>query len=302
MDKPRYYTIVNGAAGGGRCRSRADQALYRLRDAGLDLSVHLTEGPGHATELAKDAYDAGERRFLSVGGDGTSYEILNGIFPKADGDEDEVVLGMLPLGTGNSFLRDFGILHEEAALDALERGATRPVDLVRADHQDGVIHYINLLSIGFVAQVGDLTNRRLKPLGAGGYAVSVLANVARLRFPVDPLRLDDDEDVDRRPAAFLSFSNSRYTGGAMMMAPEADPADGELDVIRVGVLSRPSLVATFPKIFAGTHIDHPAVEQARAQTVELVQPRRQPVMVDGEVIELAVERLTVLPGAISVVA
>ncbi|MBK8593888.1 MAG: acylglycerol kinase family protein [Sandaracinaceae bacterium] len=76
-----FFAIVNGAAGGGRCRARADQATRRLRDAGVKVEVHLTEGRGHASELAEDAYDAGHRHFIAVGGDGTSYEIVNGLFP-----------------------------------------------------------------------------------------------------------------------------------------------------------------------------------------------------------------------------
>lgn len=294
-----WFTIINGAAGGGRCRARADGALARLRRAGMSLDVCFTEAPGHATELARDAFADGHRHFLSVGGDGTSYEIVNGLFPEADGHE--VTLGMLPLGTGNSFLRDFEITDAESALAALERGTTRSIDVVRADHLSGAIHYINLLSIGFTADAGSLMNRRFKALGAAGYIAAVLICVARLQHPVDAIQLDDREVV-RRAAAFLSFSNSRFTGGTMMMAPEADAGDGELDVIRVGAMPRGTLAMTFPKIFTGQHVQHPDVEAGRAKRVAFPDPREQDVMVDGEILRLSLESLTVLPSALSVVA
>ncbi len=292
-----FFVVINGAAGGGRCRSRFDRLRARLVDAGLHLAIHLTCAPGHATELVEEAYAAGQRRFLVVGGDGTSYEAVNGLF--ARGRPEGVAVGMLPLGTGNSFLRDFGITHEEAAIDAILRGRTRKVDVIRCEHEGGVIHYLNLLSIGFTARAGALTNDQFKPLGTAGYIAAVLVSVARLEYPVDPVRLDGGE-VDRRPAAFLSFSNSKYTGGAMMMAPKADPTDGLLDVIRVGILPRLPFVATFPKIFSGTHVDRPEVEEAQVRRVEFVEPREQDVMVDGEIVRLSSRSLEVVPAAIEV--
>lgn len=296
-----FFAIVNPAAGGGRCGSRAEDALARLRDGGVELEVAHTRAARHAVDLARDAYAAGHRRFLAVGGDGTGFEILNGIFPRPDGDADPVVLGMLPLGTGNSFLRDFGIEGPEDALAALLRGAERPCDIVRAEHADGVLHYVNLLSIGFSARAGKLTNERFKPLGAAGYVAAVLTCVARLDHPVFEVRLDDGA-VDRRRAALLSFSNSRYTGGTMMMAPAADVADGSLDVIRVGPVGRLRFVATFPHIFKGTHVGRPGIEQARARRVELLDAVERPVMVDGEILTLKLRSLEVVPGALRVIA
>ncbi len=298
--KQRYFAVINGAAGGGRCRSRFDRVHGRLTEAGLELDLRLTEGPRHAIELVRDAYEAGERRFLLVGGDGTSYEAINGLFAGGSNPEG-VVVGMLPLGTGNSFLRDFGITNEEAALEAILRGRKRKVDVVRCEHAGGVLHYVNILSIGFTARAGALTNQRFKPLGPAGYIAATLVSVARLEYPVDPIRLDGGP-TDARPASFLSFSNSKYTGGAMMMAPKADPTDGKLDIVRAGTLSRAAFVATLPKIFSGTHVDRLDVEEAQARRVDFVEPREQDVMVDGEIVRLAIRSLEVLPSALEILA
>lgn len=294
----RYFAIVNGAAGGGRCRSRFDVVQRRLETAGITLDVRFTEGPGHATELARAASEAGERRFLCVGGDGTSYEVVNGLFPRADRG---ITLAMLPLGTGNSFLRDFDVRDEDAAVEAIVRGSTMPVDVVRMTHTTGELHYINLCGLGFTASAGKLTNDRFKGLGALGYVAAVVISVARLEHPKDPIRLDGG-DLDARAAAMLVFSNSKYTGGSMKMAPKASVSDGVLDVIRVGALSRGALLAQFPRIFSGTHVDGPDVEETTAKVVEFTEPRLQPCMIDGEIVEVAPFRLEVLPSALEVVA
>lgn len=305
-----FFAIVNGAAGGGRCRAKADQATRRLRGAGVKLEVHLTEGRGHASELAADAYDAGHRHFLAVGGDGTSYEIVNGLFPRAHEEGQRVCLGMLPLGTGNSFLRDFGITNEDAAFEAVTRGREQPLDVVRVTHSEGVLHYINTLGLGFVPRVGALTNERFKALGTAGYIAAVVACTADLRYLRAAYRhglgLSAEQlaaaPLDERENTFVSFSNSRYTGGAMMMAPNADVADGALDITRVNRLSRADLITTFPKIFTGTFIEHPAVEQARANAVRFGRVGVLDVLVDGEQLRLELESLDVLPGALEVLA
>lgn len=88
----------------------------------------------------------------------------------------------------------------------------------------------------------------------------------------------------------------------MMMAPDADPADGEIDVIRAGQLNRRGLLGAFPRIFTGTHVDHAEVEQRRAKRVDFVAPREQDVMIDGEVMRLSIESIEVLPGALRLMA
>lgn len=291
--------IVNGAAGGGRCREAAEGALSRLRALGMQAEVRYTERAGHASQLARSAYAAGCRDFVSVGGDGTTYEVVNGLFPRPDQHDDPIRLGILPLGTGNSFLRDFDVMSMDEALDALTRRNPRSVDVVRVKHAQGVLHYINLLTIGFVTNAGDLTNRRFKPFGEAGYLMAAMVCVARLKSTTDPFRLDDGQ-IDARPAPFLVFSNSQYTGGAFHIAPHADPTDGELDVIRSVPMGRGAFVKNLLAVFKGKHVDDPRVEESRAKKVTFENPREHLVMLDGEILPLTLESLEVIPGALEV--
>jgi len=150
-----FFAIVNPAAGGGRSAKLARPAIARLREHGLHVDVIASTAPGHAAELAREAYIQGYRRFIAVGGDGTAHEILNGIFTQ-HGEHARISLGFLPLGTGNSFLRDFTDNGAEAALQALLENRKRPVDLLRLTHSTGEIYAFNLLSIGFTADVAVL--------------------------------------------------------------------------------------------------------------------------------------------------
>ena len=183
-----FLAIINPAAGGGRCRQMVGAALTRLRAAGIVIETAETSAAGEATRIAREAYERGCRKFLAAGGDGTAFEIVNGLFPEsrspASGAGSQGILGgeagqtptlgFLPLGTGNSFLRDFSDRNAgdhglEHALRAIEARRSRACDVFRLVHKDGVIHYINLLSVGFAADVAMLRHKQFLSQGQFGY-------------------------------------------------------------------------------------------------------------------------------------
>jgi len=291
----RAHLIVNGAAGGGRCGQRAQSFVDRLQDRGVFAECSYTAAPGDATRIAERT-DADV--VVAVGGDGTLFEVVNGLFSRSGG---RPALAALPLGTGNSFVRDFGLHDPEAALDALSLGRRRVCDVVRARHRDGELYYVNLLSIGFTARAGALTNRRFKPLGTGGYVLAVLASLLRLEHPTYSLRIDGG-DLDARACTLWSFSNSRFTGGDMMMAPDADVSDGLVDCVRIGPLGRRRFLGAFPKIFKGTHAELAEIDITQAGRVDFELDGEVDVMVDGEILRLQLHSLEVLPGALEFIA
>jgi diacylglycerol kinase (ATP) len=295
--KERFFAIVNPAAGGGRSVKLAGPAIARLREKGMQVDVIASTGPGHAVELAREAYDQGYRHFLAVGGDGTAHEILNGIFAGRKVTK-RISLGLLPLGTGNSFLRDFTKLGAESSMQALFEGRTRPVDLIRLTHATGEIYSFNLLSVGFTADVAALTNRVFKPLGHFGYLLGVFVRLTQLRRRSFALRCDDDKTWDERRCLFLTFNNSKFTGGTMLIAPHADPSDGLIEIVRWGPISRLGLLRTLPKLYDGTHIEHPLASRRAVRHVEFNVADPIDVMIDGEVATLEVRSLDILPAAV----
>src|SRR5277367_6307856 len=112
------FVVINPAAGGRRCGRRAPQTLAQLQAVGLSLDVVTTTAPRQAIALVREAYARGHRRFLAVGGDGTTFDMVNGLFPQSS-EFDRPALAFLPLGTGNSFLKDFAYGGVEQTADAL---------------------------------------------------------------------------------------------------------------------------------------------------------------------------------------
>ena len=296
-----YLAIVNPAAGGGRSGKLLGPALKRLRDAGLEVKVAATQSPGQASKIARDAYGRGARNFIAVGGDGTSYEVVNGLFPEAIGKEPPT-LAFLPLGTGNSFLRDFSDRGVEHAIESLISDRTSPCDVMRMRHRSGVIYYINLLSMGFSADVATLRARRFSGWGELGYFTSIFLTLARFNRRPFPVRVEGQESFDDRRCLFVTFNNSKFTGGTMMIAPKAQVDDGLVEYVRWGPIGRLGLIRNLSGLYDGTHIQHPLAECKAIRRVEFRLEAPVDVMVDGEVLSLHCEELDVLPRALNVVA
>ncbi len=295
-----FLAVVNPAAGGGRCGNLVGPALDRLRAGGLQLDVVETAAPGHGTQLVCEAWAKGYRRFIAVGGDGTSYEIVNGLFPRRGGGEP-ATLAFLPLGTGNSFLREFSDRGVEFAIEALLARRSQPCDVLRLTHKTGVIHYINLLSMGFAADVATMRARRFSGWGELGYQSSIFICLARFRRRPFPVQVDAEPEIDRRPCLFLTFNNSKFTGGTMMIAPRAEISDGLIEYVRWGPIGRLGLIRNLPTLYDGTHVNHPLAERRAVKRIDFHLDAPVDVMVDGEVLTLHCQSLDVLPSALNVV-
>ena len=293
--------IVNPAAGHGKGRKCYERLAPALKDGIPGLEVRFSEYAGHAVELGKAAAAEGFDRIICLGGDGTPFEVVGGLY--ARGRPAKVPeIGLLPAGTGNSFLRDFGTETADEALRHILDGRRRRVDLVEfEDVEDGrtVRRYsLNIIGVGLIADILQLTNERLKFLGAAGYSVAVLVRLARgMRNRVEIVA-----EGERRTAvdSALVISNSKFTGGKMKIAPAADVADGRADLVLFNGVNRREIVRIFGGVFSGKHAAHPKVEMrpAAEMAIEADPPLR--VMADGELLGRTPLRLRVLPGELVV--
>jgi diacylglycerol kinase (ATP) len=298
--KETFLAIVNPAAGGGRAAKLAGETLAHLREKGLSVDVIASTSAGHVSQLANKAYQQGYRRFLAVGGDGTAHEVINGAFRESESHQ-RIELGFLPMGTGNSFLRDF--TQKDAAqhsIDAIISGRKRNLDLLRLKHAGGTIYSFNLLSLGFTADVGALTNRIFKPFGHLGYLLGVFVRVVQLKRRTFKLRCDSETHWDERRCLFLTFNNSKFTGGTMMIAPAANPCDGQIEFVRWGPIGRSGLIRMLPRLYDGTHTDHELCETRQVKHVEFALEGPVDLMIDGEIVTVQCQSLDIIPGAMGV--
>ncbi|BBO76665.1 diacylglycerol kinase [Desulfosarcina widdelii] len=283
--------IANPSAGGQKGTRIIPRVEALLRRHGIDYRLFVTQYHEHALTIAGKLPPQRFDGIVSMGGDGTNFHVLNGLLKKY-GPETLPPLGIIPVGSGNSFARDLGICSTMDGLQALVQGETRSVDVCSFSQQGDLWYFVNLAGFGFVTDVAR-TAHQLKRCGDFSYVLGVFYRLMGLRFHHMELTLDG-----RRIEAgncFVEFCNSRYTGGKMLMAPEAKIDDGWFDVVVVEPLSRLSLVTTFPKIFKGTHGENPAVRFFKVKTAEVVTNPSKILLPDGEIFGSTPTRIDIHP-------
>ena len=295
--------IVNPVAGAGRTAKKWPQIMALLKGVGLHFEHDLTEAPGHAIELAKSAAKKGYQLVVSVGGDGTINEIVNGLHDA--GSMADVLLGIISTGTGSDYIRTIGIprSHREAC-----RCLTSPrrltVDLGVVEYvnrgQTAKRLFVNFAGLGFDAEVVKATTQRFKALGAlPSYLLGLLTTLVFYQGKRVTLKLDGQ--AEERKVCVILMGNGKYGGGGMLATPDADPMDGLLDVLIIDDLSKPDLLWSLPRVYWGTHLTHPKVTVTRAREIEILPGEPMSLQADGELLGEIPARFEVLPAALNII-
>jgi diacylglycerol kinase (ATP) len=285
--------LVSAAAGRGRARTASATVLAALRRGGLTPTVLAATTRAEAEQAAAGAVAAGTGAVVAVGGDGTAHAALQAVAGTG------TPLAVVPAGTGNDLALALGVPREPgaaatAAAADLRAGVVRTLDAGRT----GARWWATVLCCGFDSAVTDRADRLRWPRGRRRYDVAVLAELARLRPREVMLTLDGQPRT--LPVTLVAVGNTSWYGGGMRVCPDADPADGLLDVTVVGPVTRRELVRTRPRLTAGTHVGHPAVTVHRAARVELAGAGLT-AHADGEAVAALPVVAQAVPGALRVV-
>jgi len=293
--------LVNPASGNGVTGRRWPELARRAAALGLAGETHFSERPGHLIELAAQSAENGASLVVAVGGDGTLSEVVNGLMRAGRKPE----LATIPLGTGMDFVRTYSIptRFEDAVRVALA-GRTRRIDVGRVAYRtwagESAERYVaNVGSVGMSAAVAQRANGMSKALGGRTTFFYALVRVfLEWQNTVVDVELDGEKRSGRMHDVVVA--NGRYHGGAMKLAPEAEPDDGLFDVLLIGDVNKLDFVTTAPKLYRGTHLAHPKVDLVRARTVAVDAPERLPIELDGEQVGTTPARFEIVPGALRV--
>jgi YegS/Rv2252/BmrU family lipid kinase len=235
-----------------------------------------------------------------VGGDGSVYEVANGIAGRPD-----IELAVLPRGTGTDFLRTFGTPRRFAdAVDVALNGVAKEIDLGRVTYRawsgaEETRWFANVGSVGMSGAIAQRANDTTKALGGKiSYLIATLAVFARWQVSDVQVSVDDARREGRMHDVIVA--NGRYFGGGMMIAPEASSDDGLFDVLLIGDLTKRDLMVTLPKTYKGKHLPHPKAELLRGRTVTVEAAAPLPVELDGEQPGTTPVRFEVVPRALRV--
>jgi diacylglycerol kinase (ATP) len=258
----------------------------QLRGRGLQYRIVETEGPGHATRLAREALEAGERFMVAVGGDGTVHEVVNGMIADDRSVAKDAVLGVVAAGSGSDFVRTFGLPGDAVrAVRHLTGDRLYTIDIIKAEYRGtdgaGVRYVPNIAEAGLGAAVVARAERLPRRLGRSRYFFAFWLSIRGFRPCQVQVRADRKEFSGR--ANNVVVANCQFYGGGMKISPRSYPGDGLIEV-QISTGPKSDAFTLLPKIYRGEHLPHPHIKELRGRVVEIDAERPLPVEADGEVL------------------
>jgi YegS/Rv2252/BmrU family lipid kinase len=282
--------LVNPSAGGGKSRALLPKVEHELDLRRIPFRVEKTESADHAIAEALTAADAGEVPVV-MSGDG-----LIGVVGGALAGSG-TPLGMIPGGRGNDLARVLGIPTDPVgAVEVLAAGDTREIDVGEANGQ----RFLGIASMGFDSEANRIANQARLVRGHLVYAYAGIRALISWKPARFSLRVG--EQRMRFTGYTVCAANSKAFGGGMLVAPDADMADGEFDIVLVGETGKLRMLSNLPKVFKGTHVENDEVKIFRAPYLEVSASRPFAVYADGEHLTDLPASLRLLPRALRVIA
>ena len=291
----RTGLIVNPTSGKGRGARLGAEVAHNLRLAGHDVLDLSGQDAAEARDRARSALGGGLDALVVVGGDGMVHLGANLVAGT------EVPLGIVAAGTGNDVARALGLptYDAHAAAEVIDRAHVRTVDAVRRTANGRNRWFVGVLGGGFDAIVNERANGWAWPRGRMRYNLAIARELPV--FKPLPYRLVLDGEEWETEAMLVAVANGPSYGGGMRICPDARMDDGLLDVLVVGPISIPAFLSVFPKVYSGTHVDHPAVTIRRARCVSMSSDGIV-TYADGERFAPLPLDCEVVPGALRVLA
>lgn len=304
-----WLVVVNVFAASRKAGSVWKKAAVMLDEAALPYKVKFTGGKDNATAISRKACIAGYRKFIAVGGDGTVHDVLNGIAEyvySTEGSMSDYVLGVLPVGSGNDWVKSTGVPKDMAdAVAAIASGVTLSQDVVKVTIGETVSFMANVGGVGLDARVCEIVNRKKEQGRRGKYLyVKALAYCICNRIPVRARVICDGEEVFGGRYLSIAFGVGKYSGGGMRQTPLAVLGDGLLDVTVIPDISLWKIAREIPRLFNGTFdkVDVLTIKQCReVWVIPEGEADAEPVEVDGEVIGRAPVKMEVMREQINVI-
>ncbi|MBR5108871.1 MAG: diacylglycerol kinase family lipid kinase [Clostridia bacterium] len=282
------HIICNPIAGNGRARKIGGQIQEKLQARGIAFRFDLTEHPGHAAVLAKEASDAGADTVLAVGGDGTAFETAQGLAGSG------TALGLIPAGTGNDFAKALG--SPKTPEEALEFVLSHPPKKTDAGEINGRM-FINEVGTGFDVSVLDYAEKAKKYCrGLLPYLYGVIQTMFRFRSISVTYSIDGKPSVTQE-AFVVAVANGGMIGGGIPIAPEAKVDDGLFDFLILGKIQKKNLLPRLVGLMRGKILSFPETTYVRASSVVFSSPKMR-VNIDGEIVGESQVIARILPNAI----
>lgn len=283
-----WYIIINPAAANKKAKKKWIQLEKILKSNGINFKTVWTERQNHATELAQEGIKAGFKKIIAVGGDGTSNEVINGIMMQNIVPSSEIKYTLLPIGTGNDWVKTHKIPKKIKAWIAMlkaEKIAFQDVGLVEY-HQDGVCktrYFPNVAGMAYDGFIGKVLSTR-QGIASNKLRYLYLTLVCLFKYRLTRARVTFDDQVIDNYFYLINAGICKYSGGGMSLVPHAVPDDGKLAITLAGNLSKFNVIKSMPLLYNGKLAKHPQVDTYYTKKIKIEALNDDPTLleVDGE--------------------
>jgi len=301
-----WFAIVNPNAGNGKGKKDWNRISDLLNGKSIGFNMKFTEKKDHAIELTRELIANGYRKFISVGGDGTLNEIVNGIFTQDHCAPSETILSLIPVGTGNDWGRMFGIpLIYEGAVQVISEGKLMLHDIGVVSYFNGEKkekrYFINIAGLGFESVVVKKTNRQ-KDKGKSNKAIyfyNLLSSLISYRNTEAEITVNGK--TTKTNIFSVNVGNGRYCGGGMRQTPDALPDDGLLDITVIREMGRFEIIRSLKLLYDGTILSHPKVDGYRSNNLKVNPEPPLYLQADGESLGHTPAEFGIIPSAVNII-
>jgi len=299
----KIAVVVNPASANGKTGKKWPEVEDAFKKAGAAIDFCFTTAPHHATEITRKYLHDGFNLIISVGGDGTANEVVNGFFEGGKPINELAAAGFMSTGTGRDFGRTIGtpkVINE--AVQHILNSKVRSVDLgqvtyINNENKQEKRFFINIAGLGLDGETVARVNRTSKALG--GFISFLWGTLVSLILYKNKTMtiLIDGKEVFNEKVAVIVVGNGRYFGGGMCIAPEADISDGQFDIVVIKGMAKTKLIFNLPKVYAGKHLFHPNITSMRGGKIAVLSSDNTLLDLDGEQPGKAPVEIELIPGA-----
>jgi diacylglycerol kinase (ATP) len=296
----RWFVIINPTSGNGSSKRKWPRIKALLNAEDFDFDYAFTEYENHSVLLTQIAVKQGFKKIISVGGDGTLHNIINGIQRQNSVNSSDIQIGVVAIGTGNDWIKTYNIpLHIEKAISIIKRGVLRQQDIGKIefiDQKQESIYFNNLAGVGFDGFVVSKVSK-YKNLGAIAYLIGAIAGLFSFKNFSSTITLNETEI--RTKSLMVLAGLCKYSGGGMQLTKDPNPNDGLFDVSIAKDLSKFDILKNLYNLFNGKIVEHSKVENYKVSELSIIiDSKVKPfIQADGELIGTGSIRLKIVPRA-----
>lgn len=303
-----WKVIVNPTSGSGKAAAKISTIEAKLKSAGIEYNLEFTSHRGHAIELAKTAVENGFRQIIVVGGDGTNHEVMNGILMQKALPSDEVTMCLIPVGTGNDWIRTHNITRDvDTIIQNINKGKTQLQDIGKATFQtpkgQGERYFINVAGLAYDAFIAKQMNENPR-LVKNKLVYFYLIIRCLFQYKPQNTRITFNNQEVNGQFYTINIGICKYSGGGMQLVPHAVPDDGFLALTTVKSMPVLGVLVSTPFLYGGRISKHPRAFVTQTKAVSIESLDNQPILVelDGEYLGYSPVKFEILPKALRFVA